>query len=190
MTPSDLSLANDVETLKAMVLPKAEKAARADALASEVADLKARNADADARIERLTQILKAIDRARFGRRPEKLGSANGDDQQQAFVFEEIETDKAQVSKGRAQADGKRAPRPARILLASHIVLPIARRRPHQAHGGVGDLAGPSWRFCQACPCLRRNSVWGVRPILAAKSRPLEEVSAEGAKLRQGFHMVQ
>ncbi|WP_434134228.1 hypothetical protein [Sinorhizobium meliloti] len=37
---------------------------------SEVADLKARNADADERIERLTQILKAFDRARFGRRLE------------------------------------------------------------------------------------------------------------------------
>ncbi|WP_446471736.1 IS66 family transposase, partial [Bradyrhizobium australafricanum] len=77
-------------------------------------DIKARNADADTRIERLTQILKAFDRARFGRRSEKLGTANGDDEQQAFVFEEIETGiaaiKAQVSKGREQADGKRAPR--------------------------------------------------------------------------------
>lgn len=114
MTPPDLSLPNDVETLKAMVLARAEKAARADALESEVADLKARSADADARIERLTQILKAFDRARFGRRSEKLGSANGDDEQQAFVFEEIETGiaaiKAQVGKGREHADGTRAPR--------------------------------------------------------------------------------
>ncbi|WP_439371730.1 IS66 family transposase [Bradyrhizobium sp. DASA03120] len=114
MTPPDLSLPNDVETLKAMVLAMAKKAARADALESEVADLKARNADADARIERLTQILKAFDRARFGRRSEKLGSASGDDEQQAFVFEEIESGiaaiKAQVSKGREQADGARAPR--------------------------------------------------------------------------------
>lgn len=69
----------------------AEKAARADALQNEVADLKARNADADERIERLTQILKAFDRARFGRRSEKLGSPTTDDEQQAFVFEEIET---------------------------------------------------------------------------------------------------
>ena len=74
MTPPDLKLPDDVEALKAMVLAMAEKAARADALASEVADLKARNADADERIERLTQILKAFDRARFGRRSEKLGS--------------------------------------------------------------------------------------------------------------------
>jgi len=62
----------------------------------------------------LTQILKAFDRARFGRRSEKVGSANGGDEQQAFVFEEIETGiaaiTAQVRKGCAQADGKRAPR--------------------------------------------------------------------------------
>ncbi len=68
MTPPDLKLPDDVEALKAMVLAMAEKAARADALASEVADLKGRNADADERIERLTQILKAFDRARFCRR--------------------------------------------------------------------------------------------------------------------------
>lgn len=121
MTPPDLDFPNDVETLKAMVLAMAGKAARTDALESEVADLKARNADA--RIERLTQILKAFDRARFGRRSEKLGSANGDDEQQAFVFEEIETGiaaiKAQVSKGRAQADGKRAPR-GRKGFAPHL----------------------------------------------------------------------
>lgn len=48
MTPPDLKLPDDVEALKAMVLAMAEKAARADALQNEVADLKARNADADA----------------------------------------------------------------------------------------------------------------------------------------------
>nr|WP_307959237.1 transposase [Sinorhizobium medicae] len=89
----------------------AEKAARADALQNEVADLKARNADADERIERLTQILKAFDRARFGRRSEKLGSPTTDDEQQAFVFEEIETGiaaiRAQVNKGRERPEGKR-----------------------------------------------------------------------------------
>ena len=73
MTPPDLQRPDDIETLKAMVLAMAEKAARTDALESEVADLKARNADAGERIERLTQILKAFDRARFGRRSEKLG---------------------------------------------------------------------------------------------------------------------
>ncbi|KKA13118.1 hypothetical protein VP03_15740 [Sinorhizobium meliloti] len=61
------------------------------------------------RIERLTQILKAFDRARFGRRSEKLGSPTTDDEQQAFVFEEIETGiaaiRAQVNKGRERPEG-------------------------------------------------------------------------------------
>ena|GEM_PF-906092 len=100
----------------------AEKAARTDALESEVADLKARNADADERIERLTQILKAFDRARFGRRSEKLGSAGIDDEQQAFVFEEIETGiaaiRALVNKGAAHTE-KRPPRP-RKGFAPHL----------------------------------------------------------------------
>ncbi|MEY9181897.1 hypothetical protein AB7M16_004984 [Bradyrhizobium sp. USDA 372] len=69
---------------------------------SEIDDLKARNADA--RIARLTQILKAFDRPRFDRRSEKLGSASIDDEQQAFAFEEIETGiaaiRTQVNKGR------------------------------------------------------------------------------------------
>jgi transposase len=101
----------------------AEKAALTDALESEVADLKARNADADERIERLTQILKAFDRARFGRRSEKLASPTIDDEQQAFVFEEIETGiaaiRAKVNKGAADPDGKRAPRP-RKGFAPHL----------------------------------------------------------------------
>jgi transposase len=122
MTPPDLQLPDDIETLKAMVLAMAEKAARTDALESEVADLKARNADADERIERLTQILKAFDRARFGRRSEKLGSAGIDDEQQAFVFEEIETGiaaiRAQVNKGAAHTE-KRPPRP-RKGFAPHL----------------------------------------------------------------------
>ncbi|THD29506.1 MAG: IS66 family transposase, partial [Flavobacterium johnsoniae] len=123
MTPPDLQLPDDVETLKAMVLAMAEKAARTDALESEVADLKAKNADADERIERLTQILKAFDRARFGRRSEKLASPTIDDEQQAFVFEEIETGiaaiRAQVNKSVTPPDGKRPPRP-RKGFAPHL----------------------------------------------------------------------
>lgn len=107
MTPSDLDLPNDVEMLKAMVLAMAEKAARVDALASEIDNLKARNADADARIERLTQILEAFDRTRFGRRSEKLGSTNGDDEQQAFVFEEIERPASLGSRLRSARDVRR-----------------------------------------------------------------------------------
>ncbi|KSV69056.1 hypothetical protein N182_32930 [Sinorhizobium sp. GL2] len=90
MTRPEIELPDDVEALKAMVLAMAEKAARVEALEKQVDDLEARNADADERIERLTQILKAFDRARFGRRSEKLASPV-DDEQHAFVFEEIET---------------------------------------------------------------------------------------------------
>lgn len=104
MTPPDLQLPDDVDTLKAMVLAMAEKAARTDALESEVADL------------------KAFDRARFGRRSEKLGSPGIDDEQQAFVFEEIETGiaaiRAKVNKGAAHAE-KRPPRP-RKGFAPHL----------------------------------------------------------------------
>ncbi len=50
-------LPDDVDTLKAMVLAMAEKAARAEALEIEVANLKALNASADERIARLTSIL-------------------------------------------------------------------------------------------------------------------------------------
>ena len=123
MTPPDLQLPDDIETLKAMVLAMAEKAARTYALEREVADLKARHADADERIERLTQILKAFDRARFGRRSEKLGSAGIDEEQQAFVVEEIETGiaaiRAQVNKGAPHPDSNRPPRP-RKGFAPHL----------------------------------------------------------------------
>lgn len=122
MTRPEIELPDDVEALKAMVLAMAEKASRVEALEKQVDDLEARNADADERIERLTQILKAFDRARFGRRSEKL-VATVDDDQHAFVFEEIETGiaaiKAQVTRGSANPDGKRAPRP-RKGFAPHL----------------------------------------------------------------------
>lgn len=122
MTRPEIELPDDVETLKAMVLAMAEKTARVEALEKQVDDLEARNADADERIERLTQILKAFDRARFGRRSEKLAAASVDDEQHAFVFEEIETGiaaiRAKVTSG-INKDGKRPPRP-RKGFAPHL----------------------------------------------------------------------
>ena len=41
MTPADLELPDDVDALKAMIMAMAAKAARADVLEDEVADLKA-----------------------------------------------------------------------------------------------------------------------------------------------------
>jgi transposase len=78
MAMPDLKLPDDVDALKAMVLAMAEKA---EGLETEVADLRALNASADERIARLTSILKAFERARFGRRSEKLGSNALDEEQ-------------------------------------------------------------------------------------------------------------
>jgi len=105
-------LPDDVDALKAMVLAMAEKT---DALKTEVADLKALNASADERIARLTSILKALERARFGRRSERLGSHTLDDEQSAFVFDEIQTGLAAVQAELERRQGpdraKRAARP-------------------------------------------------------------------------------
>lgn len=114
MRTDDLSLPNDMDLLKAMVRAMADKTT---VLEEENAALKARSLDADARIKRLMQILKAYDRARFGRRSEKLGVVGvgaDEEAQHAFVFEEIETGiavlKAQTGQDRASGE-KRAPRP-------------------------------------------------------------------------------
>ncbi|MEJ0092073.1 MAG: IS66 family transposase [Methylocella sp.] len=116
-------LPDDVDALKAMVLAMTEKAARAEALEAEVADLKALNASADERIARLTSILKALERARFGRRSEKLGSKALDDEQSAFVFDEIETGigaiQAELDKRPSPDKAKRAARP-RKGFAAHL----------------------------------------------------------------------
>lgn len=103
-----------MDLLKPMVRAMAEKTS---VLEEENAALKARSLDADARITRLMQILKAYDRARFGRRSEKLGAAgHGADEeaQQSFVFEEIESGisalRAQTGQGRGTGE-TRTPRP-------------------------------------------------------------------------------
>lgn len=114
MNTDGLPLPDDMGLLKSMIRAMAERTA---VLEGENAALKARGLDADERISRLMQILKAYDRARFGRRSEKLGAgaSSGDaDAQQAFVFEETLTGisalRAQVGKGRTAAE-KRSPRP-------------------------------------------------------------------------------
>ena len=110
MSSSEFPLPDDMDQLKSMVRAMAAQASRADALEREIETLRARNADADERIKRLMQILKAYDRARFGRRSEKLGFATTGDEdlQQAFLFEEIETGisalRAQVGKGQASGE--------------------------------------------------------------------------------------
>ena len=81
-----VTLPDDVDALKAFALAMAEKAARAEA---KVTALETLNAAADARIARLMSMLKSLERARYGKRSEKLGSDAVE--QSSFVFEEIET---------------------------------------------------------------------------------------------------
>jgi len=123
MNPADLQLPDDVDALKAMVLAMAEKAARADALETDVAVLKATNATANERIARLTSILRMFERARYGKRSEQLRVTPLDDEQYALVFEEIETGLADIQAGLEKARGasgaKRARRP-RKGFAPHL----------------------------------------------------------------------
>jgi len=77
MADTAIELPDDIETLKAMVLT-----ARA-----ETAQLRAVNAEAEVRIERLHALIKTLERARYGRRSEAL-----DPDQHEFAFEEIQTE--------------------------------------------------------------------------------------------------
>ena len=96
-------LPDDIETLRAMVL----------ATRAEVAQLRAANAEAEARIERLHALLKTLERARYGRRSEAL-----DRDQHEFAFEEIQTGLGAVEAtldAAAKMNRSRAPRPRKKL---------------------------------------------------------------------------
>ena len=98
-------LPDDIETLKAMVL----------AAHAEVAQLRAANAEAETRIERLHALLKTLERARYGRRSEAL-----DPDQHEFAFEEIQTGLGAVEAtldAAAKTTQARSPRPRKKLPA-------------------------------------------------------------------------
>jgi transposase len=100
-------LPDDIETLRAMVL----------ATRAEVAQLRAANAEAEARIERLHALLKTLERARYGRRSEAL-----DPDQHEFAFEEIQTGLGAVEAtldAAAKMNRCRVPR-ARKKLPAHL----------------------------------------------------------------------
>ncbi|MCQ1839299.1 transposase [Neorhizobium galegae] len=132
MTPPDLQLPDDVEKLKAMVLSMADKAARADALESEVADQTARNAHADERIERPTQILKALDRARFGATSRRS------------IFERFLTD------GRIELDSN---------IVERAIRPQTTTRRNSLFAG-SDAGAENWAtiatLLQTCLCRARH----------------------------------
>jgi transposase len=107
-------LPDDVEELKALTLATSARADRSEAeaeaarsdvlrLKAQVNDLAQTNAMAKAEIARLASILKTLKRGRFGKRSEKLGT--DDAEQQSFAFEEVETGLAAIS-ARLEAKSK------------------------------------------------------------------------------------
>jgi transposase len=105
MADTAIELPDDIETLKAMVLT-----ARA-----ETAQLRAVNAEAEVRIERLHALIKTLERARYGRRSEAL-----DPDQHEFAFEEIQTGLGTIEATldtTAKTAQARAPRPRKKLPA-------------------------------------------------------------------------
>ena len=119
MNPADLQLPDDVDALKAMLLAVSAETmalkAESQTLRTAVAEMKAINAAADERIARLTSIIKMFERAQYGKRSEKLRIDPLDDEQYAFVFDEIRTGLAEIEAGLDKVKGKtgtaRAPRP-------------------------------------------------------------------------------
>jgi len=88
-------LPDDIEELKALTLANAARAeaeaqtARGEILKlkAEVSDLAEANAAAKVEISRLTSMLKSLQRGHFGKKSEKLGS--DENEQQSFAFEEV-----------------------------------------------------------------------------------------------------
>lgn len=76
MTAAIPELPDDIEALKAMVLAMAAQSAR---LEERSHHLEAVNKAADERIAALTAIVKMLERARYGRRSERLGEAGLDE---------------------------------------------------------------------------------------------------------------
>jgi transposase len=124
-------LPDDIDELKALTLANAARADQSEAeaqaargevlkLKAEVNDLAEANATAKTEIARLTSILKTIHRGRFGKKSEKLGS--DEDEQQSFAFEEVETGLEEIgARLAAKAGAKpRSSSPTKPRFPSHL----------------------------------------------------------------------
>lgn len=127
MPAPDPKLPDDIDALKAMVTAMAEQQAQVEArnadLEARNKQLEAVNRQAEERIARLTATIKVLERARFGRRSERLRAEPLSEEQYALVFDEIETGvaaiKAELEKTPGPSKPKRAPRP-RKSFAAHL----------------------------------------------------------------------
>src|SRR6202161_357228 len=110
MTIAVAELPDDVDALKAMIVAMAEQRALLEARTSH---LEVVNKTADERIATLTAIVRMLERSRFGTRSERMRGATLNDEQHAFVFDEIKTGLAAIEaelESTAQDKPKRAPR--------------------------------------------------------------------------------
>ena len=121
----------DVGELKALTRATVARASRFEAeseaargevlkLKAEVNDLAEAHATAKTEIARLTSILKTLRRGRFGKRSEKLSP--DEDEQQSFVFEELETGLEAIERRLVAKTGAK-PRntsPAKSRFPSHL----------------------------------------------------------------------
>jgi transposase len=144
-------LPDDVDALKALVVAMAEKAGRlADRNAAveaenvriraENVELAALNKNADERIARLMSIIAMFERARYGKRSEKLCVDPLSEEQYQFVFDEIDTGLAAISaeleRGGGKARSPRAPRPRKTFPA-HLERVEVIIEPDDAPGCEG-----------------------------------------------------
>jgi len=124
-------LPDDIDELRALTLANAARADQSEAnaqaargevlkLKAEVNDLAEANATAKAEIARLTSILKTLRRGRFGKKSEKLGSDEGE--QQSFAFEEVETGLEEIGARLAAKTGAkpRSSSPTKPRFPSHL----------------------------------------------------------------------
>ena len=111
MTVAVAELPDDIDALKAMVVAMAEERGLLEA---RTRHLQAANKTADERIATLTAIIKMLERSRYGTRSERLRSDALSDEQQAFVFDEINTGMSAIEaelESAALDKPKRTPRP-------------------------------------------------------------------------------
>lgn len=128
-------LPDDIEALKALVVAMAEKAGRLEdrnaaveaenvRIRAENAELAALNRNADERIARLMLIIAMFERARYGKRLEKLRVDALSEEQYQFVFDGIDTGLAAISAELERIGGKArpmcAPRPRKAFRVGYL----------------------------------------------------------------------
>lgn len=144
-------LPDDIDTLKALVVAMAEKAGRLEdrnaaveaenvRIRAENAELAALSKNADERIARLMSIIAMFERARYGKRSEKLRVDALSEGQYQFVFDEIDTGLAAISAELERVGGNarppRTPRPRKAFPA-HLERVEVIIEPDDAPGCEG-----------------------------------------------------